>query len=122
MESHILQVADTVPQVEDKDQEFSNDIFEVFTAKRKKTGKVPKLSAPLPPTQAILPTNNASATSPRNLRHTTQYRYQCDAEDHQLVLELGEYLVQGQLSLTMPAHILAASPTICKELFDKLKV
>jgi len=121
-ESHIIQVADAVSPVEDEDQDFSNDIFEVFAAERKKTGKAPELSALPPPTQAIPPTSNASAASPSNLRHSTQYRYQCDAEDHQLVLELGEYLAQGQLSLTTPAHVLAASPAIRKELFDKLKV
>jgi len=92
VESHILQVVDSVPWVEDKDQEFSNNIFEVFAAKRKKMGKVPELSAPLLPTQAILPTNNASAASPGNLWHSTQYHYQCEVKDHQLVLELGEYL------------------------------
>ena len=108
--------------MEDEDQEFSNDILKVFAAKRKKTGKAPELSAPPLPTQAIPPTSNASATSPGNLQHSMQYRYQCDAEDHQLVSELGEYLAQGQLSLTTPAHVLAASPTIRKELFDKLKV
>lgn len=122
VESHILQVADTVSLIEGKDQEFSNNIFKVFAAKRKKMGKAPELSAPLPPTQATSPIINTSAASPGNLWHNTQYHYQCNAEDHQLVSELGEYLAQGQLSRTTPAHVLATSPAIRKELFNKLKV
>jgi len=37
-------------------------------------------------------------------------------------MELEEYLMKGKLSLTTPAHILAASPAICKNLAKKLKV
>ena len=37
-------------------------------------------------------------------------------------MELGEYLLQGRLLLTTPAHVLAASPAIRKDIFDKLKV
>jgi len=37
-------------------------------------------------------------------------------------MELEEYLMKGKLLLTTPAHILAASPAICKNLAKKLKV
>ena len=51
-----------------------------------------------------------------------QYRYQSNAEDLQLIRELEEYFMKGKLSLTTPAHVLAASPTIRKNLAEKLKV
>jgi hypothetical protein len=36
--------------------------------------------------------------------------------------ELQDYLMQGQLSLTTPAHVFAASPSIRKDVVDRLKV
>jgi hypothetical protein len=51
-----------------------------------------------------------------------QYRYQSNAEDQHLISELREWLMTGKLSHTTPAHILAASPTIHKDLVEKLKV
>jgi hypothetical protein len=42
-------------------------------------------------------------------------------EDQQLMTELTTWLMSGKLALTTPAHILAASPTICKELSEKLQ-
>lgn len=36
--------------------------------------------------------------------------------------ELEDFLLQGKLSLTTPAHVLAASSAIRKDIFDKLKV
>jgi hypothetical protein len=43
-------------------------------------------------------------------------------EDQQLILELEEYLMQGKLALTTPTYILAASPTIQKNITEKIKV
>jgi len=40
VESHIIQVMDTVVPTEDEGQEFSHDIFEVFAAKKTKPSKV----------------------------------------------------------------------------------
>jgi len=37
-------------------------------------------------------------------------------------VELEEYLMQGKLSLTMPAHIFATSPPVHKNIAEKLKV
>ena len=51
-----------------------------------------------------------------------QYWYQSNAEDQQLVSKLEDYLMQGKLSLTTPAHVFAASPTIRKDVVNKLKV
>ena len=122
VESHIIQVVDTVVPAEDEGQEFSHDIFEVFAAEKTKPSKASELSAPPPPAQVILPPINASATSPGTLRPNLQYCYQCDAEDFQLVTELEDFLLQGKLSLTTLAHVLAASSTIHKDMFDRLKV
>ncbi len=118
IESHILQVKqDDTPQEED--EEFSHDIFEVFAAEKKKHGdkasKVPELATP-PPTTPVL-TTSANIVWPNS-----QFRYQSNAEDLQLVSELEEYLMKGTLSLTTPAHLLAASPAICRVLLNKLKV
>lgn len=41
-------------------------------------------------------------------------------EDQQLTTELASWLMNGKLALTTPAHILVASPAICKELCKKL--
>jgi len=122
VESHIIQVADTVVPAEDEGQEFSHDIFEVFTAEKTKPSKASELSAPLLPAQVIPPPTNTSATSPGTLRPNLQYRYQCDTEDFRLVTELEDFLLQGKLSLTTPAHVLAASSTIRKDMFNRLKV
>jgi hypothetical protein len=111
---HILQVKEATSPDE---EEFLHNIFEVFTTEKKRgdKAKAPELSAPPPATSAP-----ASAT---NLSHANmQYRYHCNAEDQRLVSELEEYLLQGKLSLTMPAHILAASLPICKSIANKLKV
>ena len=99
------------------EEEFSHDIFEVFATEKKRgdKAKAPELSAP--------PLATSAPVSAANLSHSnTQYRYHCDAEDQRLVSELEEYLLQGKLSLTTPAHILAASLPIHKSIADKLKV
>ena len=117
IESHILQVWEAVTPNEEE-EEFSHDIFKVFATEKKRSNKAkaPELSAPPPVTPAQPPVpSNAS-------RPNTQYRYQCDAKDQLLVSELEDYFMQGKLSLTMPTHILAASPTVCKSVSEKLKV
>jgi hypothetical protein len=81
---------------------------------------VPSLSTPLnsdptPPTFANDPL--PSSTS----RVMPQYRYLSNAEDQQLTAKLFKWLLDGKLSLITPAHVLAASPGIRKELIDRLK-
>ena len=115
IESHILQVREATATDEDQDQDFSHDIFEVFATKKRKRSKAPELSAPSPPTSAPAAALSASCSN-------VQYRYHCDAEDQQLISELEEFLMQGKLSLTMPAHIFAASYVIHKNIAEKLKV
>ena len=103
----------------DKEQEFSHDILEVFAAEKKKRdnkkSKAPELSAP--PKE-----NQACPTASNNLRPNTQFWYHSNAKDQRLVTKLEDYLMQGKLSLTTPTHIFAASPAICKDVIDKLKV
>ena len=126
MESHILQVKGAISSEEDEVQEeFSHDIFEVFaTEKKKREGKpskAPELSAPPPAARASTPPPPPQTRS-SDSRPNSQYRYHSNAEDTQLVSELEEYLMQGRLSLTTPAHVFAASPVIRKNIVEKLKV
>ena len=116
-ESHIFQVVTPVvhaPKPENEPQ----DIFEVFMAERQKQEKVAKppepaesISTPPPPADANM-----------HAQHNPQYRYQANIEDHRLVSKLHTWLMEGKLSQTTPAHVLAASLGIRKELVDKLKV
>jgi len=115
IESHILQVREATATDEDQDQDFSHDIFEVFATEKRKRGKALEFSAPPPPTSA--PASASSAP-----RSNAQYKYHCDAEDQQLILELEDHLMQGKLSLTTPAHIFAASHVVRKNVAEKLKV
>jgi len=126
VEAHMLQVRDSVTSDEDQNEEdFSQDILEVFAAeKKKRPDKASKLSAPCPKTPVPAPTLvvQAPTADPSHLRPNMQYQYQSNAEDQQLVSELEDYLMQGKLELTTPAHVFAASPTIRKDVVDKLKV
>jgi hypothetical protein len=120
-ETNILQVTQ-ITQVLEQDQCEDNglDIFQVFAAKRKKRdGKAAQL-ADL--TEAPPPDKPPAFLDPQAPRSTAQYRYHSNAEDQQLISELYSWLMEGKLSLATPAHILAASPTIHKELAEKLKV
>ena len=99
-------------------QEFLHDILKVFAAKRKcndKKGKASELSATSTEPQACPATSS-------NSRPNAQYRYTSNAEDQRLVTKLEDYLMQGKLSLTTPAHVFAASPAIHKDVVNKLKV
>jgi len=126
VKAHMLQVQDSVTSNEDQNKEdFSQDILEVFAAERKKRpDKASKLSAlcPKTPVPALVLVAQAPATDPNYSRPNMQYRYQSNAEDQQLVSKLEDYLIQGKLSLTTPAHVFAASPAIRKDVVDKLKV
>jgi len=101
-----------------EEQEFLHDILKVFAAERKrnnKKGKASELSATSTEPQACPATSS-------NLRPNVQYRYMSNAEDQCLVTELEDYLMQGKLSLTTPAHVFTASPAIRKDVVNKLKV
>jgi len=63
---------------EEQEQEFSHDIFKVFTAKKKKhgdkAGKAPELLAP--PSATLAPATSPSAQCPN-----TQYCFQASVKD-----------------------------------------
>ena len=73
------------------------------------------------PTSSSIPSTTAPTLFPSTTRPVPQYRYQATVEDQQLTTELATWLMNGKLALTTPAHILAASPTIRKELSEKLR-
>ena len=142
-ESHILQIISG----EDDSDSDGEDLFQVFAAERRKResrrSKLPELE-PLPastdslpcassevstPPAAIPPAPSApiaTATTPSatpiHTQIAPQYRYQSTAEDQRLVSELESWLLEGKLTQTTPAHILAASPTIRKTLVERLRV
>jgi hypothetical protein len=70
-------------------------------------------------TPVPLPTTQPKPPSTLN-KPGLQYRYQATAKDQHLVLELQAWLLDGKLTQTTLAHVLAASPTICKELVEQL--
>jgi len=115
IKSHILQVREATATDEDQDQDFSHNIFKVFATEKRKRSKAPEFSAPPPPTSAPASTSSTP-------RSNVQYKYHCDAEDQQLILELEDHLMQGKLSLTTPAHIFTASHVVWKNVAEKFKV
>jgi hypothetical protein len=85
-------------------------------------------SASVPAVSIVLSVSAAAApasTAPVPVTtHPAQRQHQSTAEDQQLVRvsELQSQLTEGNLPLTTPAHILAASPAIRKDLVDELQV
>jgi hypothetical protein len=121
IETNILQVFEVPNSNQEPGDESDDeplDIFQVFAAEKKKreirTTRVPELTEP---TEGTIPTqpNNAIRPGP-------QYRYQASAADQHLVSELQGWLLDGKLTQTTPAHVLAASPAIRKEMVEKLRV
>jgi len=98
---------------EEEEATTTHNIFKVFAAEKKKCdnrpSKVPKLMTPHGPRYQTPDTSSSCA----------QFKYQSNAEDCHLVSELEDYLMQGKLSLTTPAHIFAASPIIHKDVVEK---
>jgi hypothetical protein len=123
VETNILQIlaAPTPNPDEEPEDEQQLDIFGVFAGEKKKretrASRLPELATP---DKATIPTPAPPTAS--TTRPGPQYRYQATAEDSHLVSELQRWLLDGRLSQTTPAHVLAASPTIRKELVDKLRV
>jgi len=50
-----------------------------------------------------------------------QYRYQASAEDQFLTKQVMDWILEGKLDQITPAHILATSPPIRKELVERLR-
>ena len=103
----------------DKEEEevaAPHDIFKVFMAEKKRhnsrPSKVPKLMTPY---EHRYQATNTSSTH-------MQFKYQLNAKDYHLVSELEDYLMQGKLSLTTPAHVFTTSPIIQKNVVEKLRL
>jgi hypothetical protein len=116
--ANILQITEVQPQVQEQCEDEDLDIFQVFAAEKKKcdnrAAKIPELANP--------PQEDKSPAATPYAKPAPQYRYHSNAEDQQLISELHSWLMEGKLSLTTSAHILAASPSIWKELVERLKV
>jgi hypothetical protein len=127
VEAHILQVAEfSLPLPDDESEDEPMDIFKVFaTQKRKREGKAAKLPELIEPAVQTTPTPppaiQAKLLTTQN-KPGPQYHYQATTEDQRLVSELQDWLMGGKLIQTTPAHVLAASPAIRKELVEKLRV
>src|SRR6266702_774314 len=99
------------------------DMYEVFATKKKDL-KPSKASTAPPPTLSPSPPP-ASAAPPAPSTSTgrvPQYRYQASAKDQALTKELLGWILEGKLERVTPAHIFAASPPVCKELVERLKL
>jgi hypothetical protein len=127
VEAHILQIVEfSLPLPDNKSEDEATDIFEVFAAqKRKQEGKAAKLPELIEPatqtTPTPPPTIQAKPLTTQN-KPGPQYCYQATVEDQCLVSELQDWLMGGKLIQTTPAHVLATSPAIHKELIEKLQV
>ena len=82
------------------------------TSQEATTTDAPALAADTPPDHVSHPSTSLPVP---------QYRYQSNAEDSKLTAELYQWLLEGKLSLVTPAHVLAACPTIRKELIERLR-
>jgi len=121
-QAHIIEVTGTNGENEDENaQDDSLDFFGVYaTEKKKRDAKASKLPELTQAKKPNTPTTASTSTPTAASRTTPQYKYQSNAEDQQLSAELYKWLLDGKLSLVTPAHILAASPGIRKELVKRL--
>jgi hypothetical protein len=85
------------------------------SSKNKPPPSMPLTNDPSHPTFSNEPLHSSTS------RTMPQYCYLSNAEDQQLTAELFKWLLDGKLSLITPAHVLAASPSIRKELIEQLK-
>ena len=119
--AYIAEEADSDSGIED-DMYTSElyDMYEVFAAKKKdsRPSKTPAQSQANPPPP---PSTTVPPVPPTPTGRTPQYRYQASAEDQALTKELLEYILKGTLDKVTPAHILAASPLVRKELVERLR-
>ncbi len=149
-QAHIVEVPTTDNEPNDDNVEEvipNSDLFDVYATEKKKrdvkASKLPEFtqasestapaaasssktspsttSSGKAPASAPTSTTTNTPPSPSTSRSVPQYRYQSNAEDQRLTTELYQWLLDGKLSLVTPAHILAASPAICKELVKRLR-
>ncbi|TFY51017.1 hypothetical protein EVG20_g11208 [Dentipellis fragilis] len=123
-EAHIFELRSASAEDSgDEESELSKDdlwgMFEVFATEKKKCdarpSKLPE-AAPVPSTSK----GKSAAAKVEPVKSAPQFRYQSTAEDQKLVDELMTWLLDGCLASTTPAHVLAASPAIRKEMVEKL--
>src|SRR6266850_8264364 len=116
VETHVLEVREVSDAEEKEETDTPHDIFEVFAAEKRRCdsrpSKVPELTAPQEERYQAADMGSAR----------TQFKYQSNAKDQLLVSELEDYLMQGKLSLTTPAHVFTASPIIHKNVVEKLRL
>jgi hypothetical protein len=132
VESNLLQIlAVTELEIEpvSNSGEDLGDVFNIFTAERWKkhddrATKLPELASPTPPIPSSLSHSipDAPSRTPTASKASPQYHYHSDAKDQHVVMELQSLLLEGKLSLTTPAHVFAASPSIRQDICNKLKV
>ena len=127
-EVHMAQVTNvTEDDTPDSQLDELYDVHRVLAnEKKKRESKAPKpQDPPAQPaaTNVVPPPNPPATTKPASSypRPTQQYRYQSNAEDQQLTNQLLNWLLEGKLAQTTPAHILAASAPIRKDLADRLR-
>ena len=91
-------------------------LHEVLAMERKKCeskqNKARETPQPAPSNTAVPTAPSASHPPPTASRPSPQFRYQSNTEDQKLMAELRNWLLEGKLTLTTPAHILAASQAI----------
>lgn len=80
---------------------------------------------PAPPTipipAPVHPSSTPRPAYPPGASRPPQFKYQASIEDQKLTDELIALLLEGKLSSTTPAHILAASAPVRKALSDRLR-
>jgi len=127
-EVHMAQVTDVMEDnTPNSPLEELYDVCEVLaTEKKKRKSKVPKPQEP--PTQTAATSVAPPPVPPATAKPASsypcpapQYRYQSNAEDQQLTNQLLNWLLEGKLEQTTPAHILAASAPIRKDLAERLR-
>jgi hypothetical protein len=116
--AYVMPVADPEDDSDSSTGELY-DMYEVFAAERKKRESKP--SRPPVATPAPAPPPTPPVAPPVGHPCTPQYHYQSSAEDQKLTNELWTWLLEGKLGQTTPAHILAASVLIRKDLIKRLR-
>ena len=110
------------------------DLHEVLTAEEKRRTRASKLPEATPPPPVFPTPTPAPPTSPTpapapptatprpsGASRPPQFKYQASIEDQKFTDELIAMLLEGKLSYTTPAHILAASAPVRKALSDQLR-
>lgn len=93
------------------------EMFEVFAAR--KSDPAPSSTA-APETHSTAAATASMSIPPAHNSRAPQYRYQASAEDQFLTKQVMNWVLEGKLDQITPAHILATSPPIRKELVERL--